>query len=573
MTTMTWKACALAAALAACGPAGGEAVGEGGGAPAEAPREPAAAAWFEARNVRAHMEFLASDLLEGREAGTRGYQIAARYVASQFAQYGLTPAGAEEAGYFQPVGLRRFTADLGAAEAALIRDGSETPLDVREDFVLDADPNRERTSVTAPAVFVGYGVIGGGRDDYKGVDVEGKIAVALSAAPPGLDSSLNAHLASTAFKEKTASEQGAAGFILVMAPESQRRYAFSTYARFAGRPNMTWVDPEGRARDDAATLEARAVFSEDAAAMLFEGAEMSYAELLAASEAGGEGVRSFALPARVRFAGETAHEDLSSDNVVGYVEGSDPALRDEYVVLTAHLDHVGISDRVDSGDRINNGALDNAAGTAALLEVARVAASRPAPRRSLLFLALTAEEKGLIGADYFARRPTVPKDAIVANINLDMPILLYDFTDMIAFGASHSSLGPTAAEALAGIGVTLSEDPLPEQNLFRRSDHYRFVQQGVPSLFLMTGFAGEGEEKFRGFLATNYHRPGDDLSQDIDFAAGAKFARANYEIMTEVANADARPTWNAGDYFGKLYGGPMAEPSGGSGGAASGDGG
>jgi Zn-dependent M28 family amino/carboxypeptidase len=212
-----------------------------------------------------------------------------------------------------------------------------------------------------------------------------------------------------------------------------------------------------------------------------------------------------------------------------------------------------------NGDRIYNGALDNAAGIASLLEAARALASEPtATKRSVLFLAVTAEEKGLIGSDYFARHPTVTNGRIVAAVNLDMPVLLYDFTDVIAFGMDHSTLRGAVETAVQQLDLTLTPDPMPEEAVFTRSDHYSFVQQGVPSIYLSTGWnaaagAGEGGKAFTSFLAAAYHRPSDDTSQKIDYAAGARFTRVNYLILKAIANADQRPAWNEGDFFGELF--------------------
>ncbi len=195
----------------------------------------------------------------------------------------------------------------------------------------------------------------------------------------------------------------------------------------------------------------------------------------------------FALPVSLELTHASRHERRSSANVAGMLEGSDPELRDEYVVLVGHLDHNGIGTPVD-GDAIYNGALDNAAGISVLLEAARaLRRETPAPRRSVLFLAVTAEEKGLLGSEYFARNPTVPRESLVASVNLDMPVLLYDFTDVIAFGAEHSSLRGVLEAAVDQLGLTVTPDPMPEQAIFTRSDHYRFVQQGVPSILLATG--------------------------------------------------------------------------------------
>jgi len=238
------------------------------------------------------------------------------------------------------------------------------------------------------------------------------------------------------------------------------------------------------------------------------------------------------------------------------------------VVYTAHLDHIGellIEGGKDGGtgeqgdtDLINNGALDNAAGISVMLETARFFTQGAAPRRSILFVAVTAEEKGLVGSGYFAMNPTVPVNAMVSAINLDMPLLLYDFSDVIAFGAEHSSLGEMVRDAAQEFGVELTPDPFPELNIFVRSDHYRFVQQGVPAVYLVTGRKSldgsvDGQAIYEGFLQEYYHKPGDDLNLPIHYGAAAKFTRINAKIGEKVANEPGRPGWKAGDFFGRIY--------------------
>jgi Zn-dependent M28 family amino/carboxypeptidase len=245
---------------------------------------------------------------------------------------------------------------------------------------------------------------------------------------------------------------------------------------------------------------------------------------------------------------------VTSPNVVAVLPGSDPALAGEYIVLMAHLDHIGISENAE-GDKINNGALDNATGIATMLEVARAMAMSPnRPRRPILLAAVTGEERGLLGAQYLAKNPIVGNGKVVGVVNLDMPILLYDFTDVIAFGAEHSTLGPIVGRAAGGMNIALTPDPLPQEGLFTRSDHYRFVQEGIPSVFLMTGFAGEGGTQFKNFLATNYHGVKDDLNQPINWQAGAKFARLNYLIAREIADAPQAPAWYSDSFFGQTFG-------------------
>lgn len=243
----------------------------------------------------------------------------------------------------------------------------------------------------------------------------------------------------------------------------------------------------------------------------------------------------------------------TSANVIGVLPGSDPKLAGEYVLMTAHLDHVG-TDAEGKGDRIHNGALDNATGIAALIEVARaMKAAGTAPRRSILFAAVTAEEDGLIGSHYLARHPVTGSDRIVAVVNADMPVLLYDFTDVIAYGAERSTLGEVAARAVGDMGLSLAHDPMKQEDFFLRSDHFSFVQRGIPALFLMTGFAGEGEARFRRFIERDYHQPSDDLDLPINWQAGAKFARLNYHILRDVADADTAPEWYEGDELGNRF--------------------
>jgi Zn-dependent M28 family amino/carboxypeptidase len=229
----------------------------------------------------------------------------------------------------------------------------------------------------------------------------------------------------------------------------------------------------------------------------------------------------------------------------------------------AHLDHLGVKPVARPGeDAIYNGALDNAAGVATMIEAARafVTSGKP-PRRSILFIANTGEEPGMLGADYFVAHPTVPLRQVVAAVNLDMPLLTYDFTDVIAFGADHSTIGRTVADAGREMGVAVSPDPMPQERLFVRSDHYRLVQHGIPSVFLMTGYANGGRAAWARYLTFSYHQASDDLTQPIRWMAGARFAELNYRIARSLANADPRPLWYQGDYFGDSFapGQPRAE--------------
>lgn len=513
---------------------------------------------FSANAFKAHVQFLASDLLEGREAGTAGYDIAAEYVATQFELMGLVPGGADGS-WFQPVPLRASWRNTDQISLTLIRSGESTELVFQHDFLLRSSPIDEVNEFEGEAVFVGFGIDAPnrGHNDYEGLDVRDKIVVSISGFPKGWPSEEGAYYSSGANKAKTAQKYGAKAGITVYTDLLEMRAPWVRMTQNPNRMSLSWIDKNGVPHTSAPSIRIGGILSPDASGLLFDGAPRSYETI---RQEANEGAPSgFALPVRLSLKAGNRYEDKVSANVVGMVRGTDPVLRNEYVVITGHLDHLGIGTPVD-GDAIYNGALDNAAGIAAMLEAARALQSDP-PRRSVIFLAVTAEEKGLLGADYYARNPTVPIESIVANVNLDMPVLTYDFTNVIGFGATHSSLEQSMRTALAKMGLGLAPDPFPQQAIFVRSDHYRFVQQGVPAIMLATGTdsvdgKGKGLEQLNAFLRTHYHQPSDELNRDIDFAAGAKFAEVNYYILKAIADATERPTWNEGDFFGDLFSSP-----------------
>jgi len=517
---------------------------------------PAAAARFtpSPAAIKAHMGFLADDLMEGREAGTRGYDIAANYVAAQYAQLGVKPAG-DTGSYLQQVPLTAYRAASEGGISYTGADGKSGALTFGEDYIPSAQARRTEVSLTAPLVFVGYGMVAPerGRDDYAGLDVKGKIVVVLTGAPSGLQTEERAHYGNTNVKRAQAAAHGAVGMLTMPTTSYEKRRPFQRGVKDYQEWRMTWRDAQDQPYVRGGESPGLSTLSLKGAAKLFTGAPSSLETVLAAAETPAGLVKGFDLPIQVTVQLKTEIEKRQSSNVVGLIEGADPTLKAQVIVLSAHLDHLGLHG--DGPDRNNNGALDNASGVATLLEVARgFKEARTKPKRSILLLAVTAEEKGLIGSEYFAHNPTVPKANLAADVNLDMPILLYEFQDVVAFGADRSSIGPAVARAAGRVGIALSPDPLPEEGLFTRSDHYRFVEQGVPSVFLMTGFKNGGEKGFKDFLATHYHKPNDDLNQPIDYQAAARFALVNYEIARELADAPARPSWNKGDFFGTLFG-------------------
>jgi len=522
-------------------------------------QQPIPAPEFSSERIKADMTFLASDEMEGREAGTPGYDKAAEFVANTMKDLGISPKGTN--GYFQEIIFSEAALTEGSVSGQLSVNGTSTDLTMGVDYA--AVPNILSLEGVAEGafVFVGYGISAptDGYDDLAGVDLTGKIVVFLAQAPVGLNSEIRAHFGRGSAKNVEFAKRGAVGSLMLVSDER-----FKRAAPFYSRPSIRWTPPQGGTV--ANQLPFYGVIPASTFAKIAAGTDADMDkinEALAAQQplAMADVPKGAALNGTGRFTqAVTLTESYRSSNVVGVIEGTD--LRDEYVVMSAHLDHVGVRKhpRFDDTDLIHNGALDNSSGIATMLELARAyQLTGKKPRRSILLTAVTAEEKGLLGAGYFANFPTVDKAALAANVNLDMPILLYDFQDVVAFGAERSDIGEITKAALARVNVALTPDPIPQQSLFVRSDHYEFIKQGIPSVFLMTGFMdtpdGEsGSEAFQKFLTTNYHSPKDDVAQGIRFDVAAKFAEANYYIIDGLAEADERPLWKAGDFFGLTFG-------------------
>jgi hypothetical protein len=489
--------------------------------------------------------------MEGREAGTRGYDISAAYVAARYKALGLTPIG-DMSTYYQYTPLRAYGA-AGEGSVAFKGKGAPRKFKHGEDYIALPTPLSMSADITAPVVFVGYGLVAPkyGRDDYAGLDVNGKIVALLSGAPEMLDSEEAAHFNAT--RTKRASDRGAIGVIQITTPTLEERFPFERFAKgFGNRTQMTWVGKDGVADSDAPNLRATGFVSLQGAEKMFEKAPQKWSEILAAMKSEGGKVQGFELGYNATMKMTSRHEEIESVNVVAMLPGTDPVLKNEFVILTAHLDHTGVRVTEEEGDdEINNGAMDNATGVSAMMETARLLAMNP-PKRSVIFAAVTAEEKGLVGSSYLAANPVA--SPVVANVNIDMPVATYDFLDVVAFGAERSTLGPVIRTAAGKSGVALSPDPMPEQRLFTRSDQYEFVKKGVPAVFLVTGFQNGGEEAFGTFLSTHYHKPSDEVEL-VNFDALTKFTRVNADIARDVANMPERPRWNEGDFFGELYGG------------------
>lgn len=523
----------------------------------ETPEVASALAVPDPASIERHIRVLADDSMAGRAPGTPGFEAASRYVEEVLRTLGLTPAGADGS-YRQPVPLLGSTVDGSTSSMSVLHGDALTDLVYGDDFWLSPDATRAEATVTAPVAFVGYGVSapGLGYDDYDGVEVSGKIVAALSGAPPAFPSDERAYYSSGSVKASEAARRGAVGLISFSAPDDPRFRWEVGVARASGG-SFTWLDAAGRPRDGDSPIRGAASLNHSGVAALFAGAPAPLDAVFARAAASTP--QAFDLPVQVTMRTVSAHRRVGSHNLVARLEGSDEPLRDENVVYVAHLDHLGTGLPVD-GDSIYNGAHDNASGVAILLEVARAFTSLPTPpRRSVVFLIPTAEEWGLLGSDYFARNPTVPGASLVAALSLDMPFLFHPLLDIVPYGADHSSLSDAVDDAAARLALDLGPDPIPEQVLFIRSDHFSFIRRGIPALFIKSGFrtgnpGRDGAEINAAWRRDVYHTPRDEADQAFDFVAGVTHAQVNFLTGYRVAMQGPRPTWNRGDFFGDLFG-------------------
>jgi len=512
--------------------------------------------------VSAHIRFLADDLLEGRAPGTRGHAVAELYVAAQLQAAGLEPAG-EGGGWFQDVPLRGWKVKDGRLELA----GKAGPVALAPgvDYVLASDGASPRVELSAPLAFAGYGVVAPelGWDDLAGVDLRGKIAVVLAGAPgpgPGAFFPPVAHAlaADTRAKHERLRERGAVGVLQVWTPDWERRQPWAHYARVVSQGRLVLLD-EGRP-----TLEGLPVRGAISAAafdrlLAAAGEERRLADLVASVTR----LRParLALRATARVALEAELQDVTARNVLGRLRGSDPALAGEHVLYTAHLDHLGIG-QPEGGDAVYNGAMDNAAGVGVLLEAARALARLPtAPRRTVLFAAVTAEEHGLLGSEHLARRPPVPLASIVANVNLDGTPMA-GLRNLVAFGADESTLDRPVRAAAAALGLGVVPDPRPEQVILIRSDQWSFIRRGTPAVFPVGHPGGEKgspeQERAARWWRERYHRAADAWDPTYDYEGMAAFARAMALLGLAIADDPERPRWNPDSRFRRFAAEPTA---------------
>jgi len=498
-----------------------------------APQSKAATQWW------ADISALAGDDMEGRMTGSAGYLRAADYVMARFKAIGLTPAGTQ--GFLQPVAMESQTVDQHASTAELLNaEGVITPLNVGTDTRIGAGGAPAPDQVDAPLVFLGYGLHlpDQSYDDFDGLDLRGKIAVVLSGGPEEISGAIKSNARFT--QTKLLGKLGAVGLITLTTPH-QVEIPWARQIALAGLPGMYLAAADLRNTPDgflgAAVDPARS-------AVLFTGSGHDFAELCALADAG-KPLPRFALPFRLRARIAVTRQALSSPNLVAKLPGRDPKLAAQYVAVSAHLDHLGIGAPIN-GDALYNGAMDDASGVATVLDIAQRLKKGPRPRRSMLFLVFTAEEKGLLGSHYYARNPTIPKDSLVADLNFDMALPLWTLTTVYAPGEAESTLGADARAVAAVQGLAMTPDPLPERNVFIRTDQFSFVREGVPALAFKFGFT-KGTPQFdieHEWRATRYHAPSDDLQQPgVMKEEAVKLDAFVAALAVRVANADARPEY------------------------------
>jgi Zn-dependent M28 family amino/carboxypeptidase len=503
--------------------------------------------------IKATMTFLADDLVEGRQPGTRGFSVASKFVETQMMRIGLKPA-MPDGGYLQPVPLKKGIVSEKLTAMTL---GEET-LTYGQEFIASPYMPQAESSVSAPLVFVGYGISAPEMqyDDYKGIDVKGKIVVFFNAAPESFPSNQRAYFTTNPVKYNEAIKRGAVGVISVNFP-NDKRSTWEATVRRTKQGTFKWLNKEGQPNDAFPALKAVATFNPDKAEKLFAKSGKTFASAVESTKSGK--AESFDLNIQATIKVNTQFTSVAGSNLVGIIEGSDPKLKDEYIVYTAHLDHFGIGAPV-KGDSIYNGAHDNASGVAILLEIAQTFKNLPeAPKRSIVFTIVTGEEFGLLGSDYFASNSPL-NGKIVADLAIDMPFFFHPVLDIVPYGAQHSSLNQQVEKTAKILGLGISPDPFPEQVVFIRSDHFSFIKKGIPALFIKSGFKTipsdtiDRSKSDVGWRSTIYHTPQDDMSQPFDFDAAATHVKVNYLIGYYVAQDSKSPDWNVGDFFGGKFG-------------------
>jgi hypothetical protein len=485
--------------------------------------------------IKARIKYLADDKLLGRKPGQPGYQMAVDFVIDQFKSIGVQPKGDE--GYLQKVVLR--TGKVDSTKQSFTWNDSK--LKLGRDIVIMPDMNSATNSGEADVIFIGYGISAPhlGHDDLAGIDVKGKVVLMIPGVPDKFPASERAHFNSMVTRAEMAAVKGAVGAISLA---NEQGFNQAKAGSFSGSRGI--VNKGGR-------VSARSVVTHPGLKFFAVGNARYFTPIIEKLKLGN-------IAGKAKGESVTSYTDLVSYNIIGWIEGSDSKLKEEFVIHTAHLDHVGMGVPI-KGDSIYNGAHDNASGVACVLEIAKLYKNSK-PKRSVLIALVTAEEMGLLGSSYLAANPPVDKNKIVANINSDMPTLIAPLLSIEPLGARHSSLMNEVTKAAQYLNLEVQEDHIPEQVRFVRSDQYSFIREGIPALAVKYGLKTNDpsidlKKMIDDWTKEHYHKPSDQFREDFfNFDAAITYVKLNYLIGYMVTNTKKRPTWNKGDFFGDTFG-------------------
>jgi len=500
---------------------------------------------FDGKTWWDYVKVLADDNMEGRETGSPGLKRAEAYVVEQLKADGVEPAGND--GYYQPIKFEVRQIVEKDSSIALIRDGKAEPLALGDDAIFSTRVDLA-PQVEAPLVFVGYGLLIPEKnyDDLASLDLKGKVAVIFSGSPAEMPGALASHYQSAGERAKALRKAGAIGIVTLPNPASMD-IPWSRIALNRAHPSMELTDP---ILNETEGIKLVVTINPASAEKLFAGSGHTFAEI---AELGKDRkpLPRFPLAVSIRAVTKVDKTEVESANVIGKLPGSDPELKNEYVVLSAHIDHLGIGEPIN-GHKIYNGAMDNGSGSALLLDVARSLKQDPAAhKRSILFVFVCGEEKGLLGSKYFAAHSTVPAKSVVADINTDMFLPLIPLKVLTVYGLQESDLGDIVREVAEAQGVRVQPDPEPLRNSFIRSDQYSFIRHGIPALAMKVGYEqGSPYAKlYKDWLTQRYHAPSDDTNQPVDLQSAAAFEQIVRTLTLAVANRTERPQWKSDSFF------------------------
>ncbi|HET9994687.1 MAG TPA: M28 family metallopeptidase [Candidatus Acidoferrum sp.] len=504
------------------------------------------ASHFDGNSWWAHVKFLADDSLEGRDTGSEGLRKAQAYAVEQLQKAGLEPAGLN--GFYQPVRFTQFQVDEDKSSLALVTNGQSKTLSFADDAFISSRATRASVNLTAPLVFVGYGlkIPEKNLDELAGLDLKGKIVVYLAGSPSDIPTALASHYQTAVERWKFLRAAGAIGTITIFNPGSMD----IPWSRISVNRNHASMDLADAEFNETPGFRLGVAFNPASAEQLFAGSGHTFAEIAALGK-DRKPLPHFPLAVSLKANAVILTSNVESSNIVAKLPGPDPALKNEFVVLSAHIDHVGIGAPIN-GDRIYNGAMDDGSGSALVLDIAASLKAHPEKiQRSILFLLVTAEEKGLLGSKYFAAHPTVPAKSIVADVNVDMFLPIVPLKILKIEGIEESDLGTRAAAIAQSMGIKPIPDPEPLRNAFIRSDQYSFIKKGVPSVKVDVGFElGTPEQKiFKDWLTNRYHAPSDDVNQPVDLQSAASYEEFTRRLLVDTAKTPARPQWKPDSFF------------------------